>query len=335
MIQNKQERDENMKIGNIEVYGIIYKIINKINNKVYIGQTKNGFNKRYDAKGVGIERVYNYYKNNITTGKYNQHLINSIKKYGCNNFEVVEILDVAFSKKELDIKEKVYISIFDSTNKSKGYNKRDGGNDGFQTIESKNKNSISKLGFDIMKSKEDIIESYLRKKENINSISNRYNVNDEVIRRVLIENGVKLRNFHEVRLGYNPYDYEDEIIGLYKKDKNKSKIAKKLNISYSSISAILNKNGYGSISMKESCKYRNKLQGKDNPASVKVKVYDKNRNCIENFESKKQCSEWLVNNKICNNINSANSAIDRSIKYNRLYKGLYYFEKYKHITSND
>ena len=39
------KRGDILNIGNIEVYGIIYKIQNKINQKVYIGQTikKNGF----------------------------------------------------------------------------------------------------------------------------------------------------------------------------------------------------------------------------------------------------------------------------------------------------
>ena len=37
-----------MKIGNLEIYGVIYKVINNINGKVYIGQTalKRGFNDR-------------------------------------------------------------------------------------------------------------------------------------------------------------------------------------------------------------------------------------------------------------------------------------------------
>ena len=51
-----------MKIGNIEVYGIIYVIKNKINNKAYVGQTVHTFNERYCFKGMGVERVYNYHK---------------------------------------------------------------------------------------------------------------------------------------------------------------------------------------------------------------------------------------------------------------------------------
>lgn len=41
-----------MYIGNIEVYGVIYKITNKINKKTYIGQTKGkrGFESRYKFK---------------------------------------------------------------------------------------------------------------------------------------------------------------------------------------------------------------------------------------------------------------------------------------------
>ena len=122
-----------MKIGNLEVYGVIYKITNKVNNKVYIGQTKQkrGFKGRYGAKGEGIERIYNYYKTNMkckdTIKNINQHLMKSIEKYGFENFEVIEIYDVAFSKKELDIKEKIYIRLYNCI--SNGYNTLEGGNE--------------------------------------------------------------------------------------------------------------------------------------------------------------------------------------------------------------
>ena len=117
-----------MKIGNIEVYGIIYKIENKTNGKVYIGQTTRGFNARYNGKGKGIERVYYYHKGCIKyKGKCNYHLLKSIEKYGFDSFDVSEVFDVAFSKKELDIKEKIYINIFNCVNN--GYNTQEGGND--------------------------------------------------------------------------------------------------------------------------------------------------------------------------------------------------------------
>lgn len=35
---------------------------------------------------------------------YNAHLLNSIKRYGQDLFIVDEIFDIAFSKKELDVK---------------------------------------------------------------------------------------------------------------------------------------------------------------------------------------------------------------------------------------
>ena len=117
-----------MKIGNIEVYGVIYKITNIINGKCYIGQTVNGFNRRYWCQGIGIEKVYNYYKYEKTCNRYvNEHLFNSIEKYGFDAFEVIEIFDIAFSKKELNIKENCYIKLYNSNKKEYGYNITEGG----------------------------------------------------------------------------------------------------------------------------------------------------------------------------------------------------------------
>lgn len=118
-----------MKIGSLEVYGVIYKITNTITGQVYIGQTtkEKGFNGRYCFKGNGIERVYNYHLNCKEKGyeSLNSYLFNSINKYGFESFEITEVLDVAFSKKELDIKEMTYISIYDSY--KNGYNQNMGG----------------------------------------------------------------------------------------------------------------------------------------------------------------------------------------------------------------
>lgn len=140
-----------MYIGNVEVYGIIYKITNLINGKVYIGQTIQGFNKRYKARGSDIERVYKSNKRLKDANKrYCRHLFNAINKYGFEAFEVIKIFDVAFSKEELDIKEKHYIKQYNSNNGNFGYNITSGG-EGF-------------MGYDIWKNKtQDEIEQWKRK----------------------------------------------------------------------------------------------------------------------------------------------------------------------------
>lgn len=100
-----------------EYYGIIYKIENMINHKVYIGQTTdpNGFNGRYCCNGKDIERVYNYHNNRKNRNAvYNIHLLNAIEKYGFDSFEVDKVFDVARSLDELNDKEIFYIRQFDS-----------------------------------------------------------------------------------------------------------------------------------------------------------------------------------------------------------------------------
>lgn len=122
-----------MKIGNLEVYGVIYKITNNVDGKVYIGQTtdKNGIRGRYRIakKRSLIEGVYIYHRGlkKIDKRGFNTHLFYSIEKHGFDNFEVIEIFDIAFSKAELDIKEKTWIAIFKSTNSDFGYNNQEGG----------------------------------------------------------------------------------------------------------------------------------------------------------------------------------------------------------------
>lgn len=137
-----------MLIGNINCYGIIYKITNKINGKIYIGQTtkSRGFKGRYDYSGNGIERVYKVMEANRFTRHYNDHLFKSIEKYGLDSFEVIEIFDIAFSKNELDYKEKSWISIYKSTDRKFGYNFTDGGSNGKPNEEVNFRNSLSKLG---------------------------------------------------------------------------------------------------------------------------------------------------------------------------------------------
>ena len=115
-------------INGKEYYGIIYKIENTITHEIYIGQTTHprGFNGRYDFKGNGIERVYKKLLGNETRGeRHNQHLRRSIKKFGFDAFEIVEVFDVAKTFEELNEKESYYINLFDSY--KNGYNQSFGG----------------------------------------------------------------------------------------------------------------------------------------------------------------------------------------------------------------
>ena len=114
------------------VYGVIYLVINKINNKIYVGQTVGSFQDRY--------------RGDVAKNTHNEHLRRSIEKYGIDNFYIVEEYKVAYSKEELDYLEDWYITIYDTMNPSMGYNKKGGGSHGKWSEESKQKMSESRKG---------------------------------------------------------------------------------------------------------------------------------------------------------------------------------------------
>ena len=111
-----------------ERYGIIYKITNLINNKVYIGQTtkKGGFNARYYGS---------------ITKTHNAHLKRAIEKYGIENFEIDKEFYIAYTKDEINKKEIEFITLYKSTDPNYGYNIRSGG-DNTGRIEGKNRADI-------------------------------------------------------------------------------------------------------------------------------------------------------------------------------------------------
>lgn len=107
----------------------IYKYTNKINNKVYVGQTRQNLKQRAKKDGKGYKHCIKFY--------------NSIKKYGFNNFDL-DILELVDSN-EADDKEKYYIHKYDSINN--GYNIDFGGHvEKVRSSETKNKISKSGLG---------------------------------------------------------------------------------------------------------------------------------------------------------------------------------------------
>lgn len=135
------------EVLHMEIYGYIYKITNTRNNKVYIGQTKRNFQERYQAQGVGAERVFNSYLSNKAQGHYyNKHLFHALEKYGCEAFTVDEEYDVAYSKEELDELETKYIKKYRSHLSEYGYNGNTGGYERTPNDEAKKKISDANAG---------------------------------------------------------------------------------------------------------------------------------------------------------------------------------------------
>ena len=117
------------------IYGFIYMIKNKTNNKIYIGQTTRCLNKRiWEYKGA--------YNNNKF---HNQHLSNAFYKYGWDNFEF-SIVDTAITIDELNQKEIHYIQEYKSNDRDLGYNIELGGNNAIPSIETLEKMSESHKG---------------------------------------------------------------------------------------------------------------------------------------------------------------------------------------------
>lgn len=97
--------------------GIIYKITCSINGKVYVGQTTETIEQR-------LER---HFKMAYAEEKPKIKFQRAIKKYGKENF-IIEEIDQASSKEELDEKEKSWIAKYDSI--KSGYNTALGGEGG-------------------------------------------------------------------------------------------------------------------------------------------------------------------------------------------------------------
>ncbi|MDD6196863.1 MAG: NUMOD3 domain-containing DNA-binding protein [[Clostridium] aminophilum] len=94
-----------------------------------MGQTTQGFKKRYPCSGIGIERVYKSHLKNKLAGRFfNEQLLGEIEKYGFDAFYVEEEYDVALSREELEALEIRYIAEFKAN--ICGYNSESGGANG-------------------------------------------------------------------------------------------------------------------------------------------------------------------------------------------------------------
>lgn len=90
---------------------VIYIHRNKINNKVYVGQTGQQVNQRW-RNGKGYINNSLFYR--------------AIEKYGWDNFDH-DIIFTGLDKEQANRLEVEIISLFDSNNPDKGYNLTEGG----------------------------------------------------------------------------------------------------------------------------------------------------------------------------------------------------------------
>lgn len=104
--------------------GTIYKITNLVNNKIYIGQTRQNYEQRFIQ-----------HKSHARTGQSQHKLARALRKYGDDNFIIEKLEDCPVEM--LNERERYWISQYQSTNDKFGYNTLIGGQDytNYQPIE--------------------------------------------------------------------------------------------------------------------------------------------------------------------------------------------------------
>mgnify|MGYP001567168099 CR=1 FL=1 len=107
----------------------IYKIVNKINNKIYIGQS------------INIEERFKQHKRSLN--KYLKYpLYRAFKKYGIENFEFI-IIEEVINIRDLDQREQYWLDHYQSYLPKKGYNLAIGAKGVIHSEESKKKISLN------------------------------------------------------------------------------------------------------------------------------------------------------------------------------------------------
>lgn len=183
--------------------GFIYIIKNTVNSKVYIGQTKTSVDQRW--------------KEHLRHAQYGSQVINrAMKKYGVDKFyvETLEICDWTI----LDEREIYYIDLYDSTDKSKGYNVSIGGN----TPKFKRKTlSVTEL-----------IDLYVNKQFTLQRIAKKFNVSRYIIYTELKNAGVTIRQRFESASKFNKISKE-VILTAIANTNSLRQAAKLINVPYS------------------------------------------------------------------------------------------------------
>lgn len=152
--------------------GFIYKIVNDVNNKIYIGQTVQNPSKRLQGH-INDAFIIDYSKMDY---KYNHKFARALRKYGPEHFEMIIIEECDIEK--LNEKEVYYINKYNSF--ENGYNTTLGG-EGTSTI----KFNDAEIEF--------IIKAYKEQKLSIVNIAKSLGVSTNTIKTILNRYNVEIR----------------------------------------------------------------------------------------------------------------------------------------------
>lgn len=183
-------------------YYTIYRIINKINNKIYIG----------------VHETFNLNDNYVGSGKYLKRAIN---KYGIDNF-TKEIIKLCKSREEMFEWEKLTVTK-EFIKRTDTYNICEGGKGGFSYINNNKLNGTSK---GVKRQKElrknyDWYEKWYKKKT---ESQNKYLIDNYKEQSLKIKEGQKKINFcHSTFLGKKHTEESKKKMSLSKKSKYSGK----------------------------------------------------------------------------------------------------------------
>lgn len=146
----------------------IYKITNKINGKVYIGQTIRP-----------VEYRFHRHINDAMHNILDTHFARAIRKYGPDQWQL-EVIDAATTQDELNQKEQYWIKYYNSV--EEGYNETDAINKcGGNTYQSKTEEELKEIGEKIRQTKIGAKNPMARRIRRINILTNEVKIFDTII----------------------------------------------------------------------------------------------------------------------------------------------------------
>lgn len=192
--------------------GFIYKVVNNVNGKVYIGQTIQSVRDRW----------YRHCSNAkcLSEKEKSMKIKRAILKYGKENFSVVTLEECA--ENLLNDREKYYINYFDSYNK--GYNSTLGGQDGAKQLQTSKDDQKS------------IIDLY-KYGFSLRAIAKEFGIDKATVKGILLKNDISLRTTKTYKYSQ---EMRQEIVDAINSGISRKEIINKYKISKSYLSQLVN-----------------------------------------------------------------------------------------------